>query len=49
MNGWFDIYLPLKIKVIMVAMGIGTYAIVALLEYRKVRRVPMEDALKYDE
>ena len=49
MNGWFDIYLPLKIKLIMIGMGIGTYAIVALLEYRKVRRVPMEDALKYDE
>ncbi len=49
MNGWFDIYIPLRIKGIMVGLGVATYSVVALIEMRKVKRVPMEDALKYDE
>jgi putative ABC transport system permease protein len=30
----------------MMALGIGTYLIVALFEYRKIQKVPMDAALK---
>ena len=30
----------------MFAIGILTYAVVAVIEYRKVRKIPMEEALK---
>ena len=34
------------IYVKMFLIGIGTYLVVALLEYRKIRRVAMDEALK---
>ncbi|MCR5623646.1 MAG: ABC transporter permease [Lachnospiraceae bacterium] len=48
MNGWFDIYVSNNIKLKMFVMGIVTYAIVALLEFRKVKKIPMSEALKSD-
>ena len=30
----------------MILLGIGAYVVVAVLEYRRIRRVPMEEALK---
>lgn len=30
----------------MMAIGVGTYAVVAALEYFKIRKVPMDEALK---
>ncbi len=46
MNGWIAFYQDPKIYLIMPAMGLGAYAVVALLEYRKICAVPMEEALK---
>ncbi len=46
MTGWISFYLDPMILVEMVAMGLGSYAIVAFLEYRRIRRIPMDEALK---
>lgn len=46
MTGWISFYLDPKIPVEMVILGLGSYAIVAFLEYRRIRRIPMEEALK---
>ena len=46
MTGWISFYLDPMILVEMVSMGLGSYAIVAFLEYRRIRRIPMDEALK---
>ena len=46
MTGWIPIHLRPVIYVRMFAMGLATYAVVALLEYRRIRKVPMSEALK---
>lgn len=46
MNGWISYQIPVKVYVEMIVIGIVTYAIVAVIEYRKVRNVPMDEALK---
>ena len=46
MTGWIPIHLRPVIYVRMFAMGLATYAVVALLEYRRIRNVPMSEALK---
>lgn len=45
-SGWITFYMDPKIYVEMFLMGIATYTVVAALEYRKIRRVPMDEALK---
>lgn len=45
-SGWITFYIGPEIYVEMFAMGFGTYLVVALLEYRKIRHVPMDAALK---
>jgi putative ABC transport system permease protein len=45
-TGWISFYMDSKIYVEMFLMGITAYMLVAALEYRKVRRIPMEEALK---
>ena len=45
-SGWITFYIAPRIYVEMFAMGLGTYLVVALLEYRKIRGVPMDAALK---
>lgn len=45
-TGWIAFYLDPVLLAKMFGMGVCTYAIVALLEYRKVKKVPMEEALK---
>lgn len=45
-SGWLPYHLSLSVIIEMLVLGIGTYAIVALLEYRKIRKVPMDMALK---
>jgi putative ABC transport system permease protein len=45
-TGWIPFYMESKIYVEMFLMGIGTYGLVAALEYGKIRRIPMEEALK---
>ena len=46
MNGFLPVYLDPKNYVIAFLLGIGTYLLVALLEYRKIKMVPMDEALK---
>jgi putative ABC transport system permease protein len=48
-SGWIPFYVDSFIYVEMAAVGVGSYLFVALLEYRKVRQVPMEEALKHVE
>lgn len=45
-SGWIPFYVDSVIYVKMFLIGLGTYLAVALLEYRKIRRVPMDEALK---
>lgn len=45
-NGWLTIYLDPSIYVEMFLMGMGTYVLVSLLEFRRIKRVPMDEALK---
>jgi putative ABC transport system permease protein len=46
MSGWIPFILSGDVYVRMFVYGIVTYAIVAVLEYRKIGKVPMEEALK---
>lgn len=46
MSGWLPVNIPAAIYGEMILMGIASYGAVALLEYRKLRRVSMEEALK---
>ena len=46
MTGWIPLNLGRSVFVKIFWMGVGTYAVVAALEYRKIRKVPMDEALK---
>jgi putative ABC transport system permease protein len=46
MSGWMVIWLDPKVYVEMFLLGIITYAIVAIIEYIKIGRIPMNEALK---
>ena len=46
MNGYLPIYLDPKNYVLVVLLGTATYLVVALLEYRKIKKVPMDESLK---
>ena len=46
MNGWIELYMDPMIYLKMFVLGIVTYAVVASLEYRRIGKVPMTDALK---
>ena len=45
-SGWIALWIDPKIYVEMFLNGIGTYAVVAMLEYRRIKPVPMDEALK---
>lgn len=45
-SGWIALWIDPKIYVEMFLIGIGTYAVVAMLEYRRIKHVPMDEALK---
>lgn len=45
-SGWIALWVDPKIYLKMFLIGIGTYAVVSLLEYRRIRRIPMDEALK---
>ena len=45
-SGWITLGIDPMIYVQMFAAGIITYGIVALLEFRRVKKVPMDEALK---
>ena len=46
MTGWIELYVGNIVYEEMLALGIGAYAVIAVLEYRKIGRVPMDEALK---
>lgn len=46
MTGWIDLYVGTPVYVKMILLGIGAYAVVAVFEYRKINKVPMDEALK---
>ena len=45
-SGWIALWIDPMIYIQMFVIGLVTYAVVALLEYRKIRKVPMGEALK---
>ena len=45
-SGWITLWIDPMIYVQMFAAGIITYGIVVLLEFRRVKKVPMDEALK---
>lgn len=46
MTGWITLYLPSALFAEVILTGICAYAAVAVLEFRRIRRIPMTDALK---
>ncbi len=46
MSGWIPVYINPNIYLKMIGLGFGTYLLVAYLEYRKIKKIPMEEALK---
>ena len=46
MSGWIPIYLGKSVYVKMFIMGVVSYGVVALLEYRRIQKIPMDTALK---
>jgi len=46
MAGWLPFYLPASLYVKMVVLGAVSYGIVALIELRRIRKIPMQEALK---
>ena len=45
-SGWLPYTVSPVIFVKMMVIGLVTYAAVAALEYRKIRKVPLDEALK---
>ena len=46
MSGWMVIWLDPSVYIKMFAMGMITYAVVAVIEYGKIGKIPMSEALK---
>ena len=49
MTGWIPFWIGNNIYGTMLAMGIGSYLVVMAAEYLRIRRVPMDEALKNQE
>ena len=45
-SGWITMWVDPMIYVKMMAIGIASYAVVAIMEFRRIRHVPMDEALK---
>ena len=45
-SGWITLWINPMIYLQMFAAGIVTYTVVALLEFRRIKKVPMDEALK---
>ncbi|WP_167956578.1 ABC transporter permease [Anaerosporobacter faecicola] len=45
-TGWLTYYTKPSLYILLFIMGIVAYLVIAVLEYRKIRKIPMEDALK---
>ena len=46
MTGWIPLTISKAVYVKMFLLGAGSYAVVAVMEYRRIRAVPMDEALK---
>jgi putative ABC transport system permease protein len=46
MSGWIPLVLDDSVFLTIFALGLGSYAVVAALEYRRICAIPMEEALK---
>lgn len=46
MTGWIPLYVPPIVYMKVFIAGVFSYCVVAVLEYRKIRGVPMDEALK---
>lgn len=46
LTGWLKFYIEPKIYPQMFVIGIISYVVVAMLQYRKIKNVPMDEALK---
>ncbi len=46
MKGWLTIWISVKTYIEMFLMGVFSYGAVALLQFFKIRRIPMDEALK---
>lgn len=46
MTGWIPLYVPFRVYVKVFVTGIFSYMTVAAFEYRKIQKVPMDEALK---
>lgn len=46
MSGWITFYVEPMIYIEMFIIGILTYAVIAVLQYRKIKKVPLAEALK---
>ena len=44
--GWLSLYIAPKVYVEMLVLGIVSYGLVAILQFRKIKKVPMDEALK---
>ena len=45
-SGWLTLYIDPKVYVEMFIMSMAAYLVVALLQFRKIRKIPMDEALK---
>lgn len=45
-SGWITLWINPMIYVKMFVIGFLTYGVVALLEYHRIKKVPMDEALK---
>lgn len=45
-SGWFPYYVPVTDFIFVAVTGIVSYIVIAFFQMKKVRRIPMEDALK---
>lgn len=46
MSGWIPFWVDSTIYWKMIGLGFGSYAVVAMMELRRIKRVPMDEALK---
>lgn len=45
-SGWIPYSVPFSVYLTIIAMGIAAYAVIAFLQFRRVKRIPLDAALK---
>ena len=46
MTGWIPLHVPKEVYIKVFVIGVLSYLVVAVLEYQKIRKVPMDEVLK---